>query len=464
MEFDPREVDLQYKPFPDLKGWDKLMVDQKRVERYSKELEELKEISRESLKKAQNVVKRVAAIETGSIEGLYETDRGFTFTVALQAASWEALFSSREESVTNLINDQIQAYDFILDFATQQSPISVAWIRQLHGVICSSQEKYKVLTPLGWQNHILPKGEYKVLPNHVVNRNDEVHAYCPVEMVPSEMQRFCKTIGSEEFLKLHPMIQAAYAHYILVYIHPFADGNGRVARALASVFTYRKYTVPILIFADERNNYFKSLNESDSENYQTFVNFVSEKAIDAILILKDSIRNIDKEEIESLLEKVDNLYITSGGYSQEDIDKFGISFVREIVNEWKKKVEAFDNNKHISFQLSYMRPPSSYAKKGYRELMNKGNSGFRVLINTVEPASAQAAKLFKLIVPKDCGENDDIVLIDTKTHEHVLEVRPKELEDGISSQALLRIRLFIDREFPEMLNEVLEIAKRKVTN
>src|SRR5439155_9702338 len=37
----------------------------------------------------------------------------------------------------------------------------------------------------------------------------------------------------------HPAIQAAWAHVALAAIHPFADGNGRAARVLASLAMYR---------------------------------------------------------------------------------------------------------------------------------------------------------------------------------------------------------------------------------
>ena len=45
----------------------------------------------------------------------------------------------------------------------------------------------------------------------------------------------------------HPAVQAAYAHYALTAIHPFADGNGRLARTVASVFLMRSAGVPLFL-------------------------------------------------------------------------------------------------------------------------------------------------------------------------------------------------------------------------
>jgi Fic family protein len=53
------------------------------------------------------------------------------------------------------------------------------------------------------------------------------------------MARLVAELGSERFIKAHPIAQASYTHYCLAAIHPFADGNGRVARAVASTYLYR---------------------------------------------------------------------------------------------------------------------------------------------------------------------------------------------------------------------------------
>jgi fido (protein-threonine AMPylation protein) len=88
----------------------------------------------------------------------------------------------------------------------------------------------------------------------------EQHAYAPVDQVAPEMQRLMETLKSPEFGRAHPVIQASWAHYAFVAIHPFADGNGRVARALASAYLYRPNSVPFLMSADQRTPYFDALS------------------------------------------------------------------------------------------------------------------------------------------------------------------------------------------------------------
>lgn len=58
--------------------------------------------------------------------------------------------------------------------------------------------------------------------------------------------------GLSAFASSHPVVQAAYVHHALAAVHPFAEGNGRVARALASVFLYRGVDVPLVVFSDQQ--------------------------------------------------------------------------------------------------------------------------------------------------------------------------------------------------------------------
>jgi hypothetical protein len=58
------------------------------------------------------------------------------------------------------------------------------------------------------------------------------------------MDEYVRFITSERLRNLHPVIQALIAHFFLVTIHPFGDGNGRVSRLLtAAILLQRGYNV-----------------------------------------------------------------------------------------------------------------------------------------------------------------------------------------------------------------------------
>jgi Fic family protein len=56
--------------------------------------------------------------------------------------------------------------------------------------------------------------------------------------IPFLIEDFFTWLNSEETKELHPIFKAAITHYYLVYIHPFVEGNGRVARAFATLVLY----------------------------------------------------------------------------------------------------------------------------------------------------------------------------------------------------------------------------------
>ncbi len=68
-------------------------ADTVRWDRYNAALQKGPDRFYRALKRAREVVKRAAALDTGAIEGLYEVDRGFTFTVAFETAAWEVKFA-----------------------------------------------------------------------------------------------------------------------------------------------------------------------------------------------------------------------------------------------------------------------------------------------------------------------------------------------------------------------------------
>ena len=345
---DIKKADAQYKSFPSFEEWAKCLVDNDRWGRYTSLITKRADVSEQLLMRARDVVKRATAIDTGAIEGLYDVDRGFTFTVATEAAMWQVALDKKGEQAKALIHSQLDALDYVMDFATKRQPITEAWIRSLHAAMCKSQETYKVMTEIGPQTQPLPKGEYKHLPNHVMLKDGTMHAYAPADLTPAEMHRFVEAIEGESFRTAHPALQASYAHYAFVCIHPFADGNGRVARALACVFTYRSASIPVMILAENRKQYLDSLHASDDGDHQSFVDFVTQRCFDAILMVNESIRTALVPHPSEFLEPIKNLYVTRGGFTHEQVDEMGKMLFKVFDDELKKGVEKYQipNSKH----------------------------------------------------------------------------------------------------------------------
>lgn len=72
-------------------------------------------------------------------------------------------------------------------------------------------------------------GRYKTVPNHVLQIDGSIHFYTDPIHVPDEMEALCQWV-EKQIHRQHPVVVAAIAHYNMVRIHSFDDGNGIGAR------------------------------------------------------------------------------------------------------------------------------------------------------------------------------------------------------------------------------------------
>jgi Fic family protein len=458
-EMNVHRLDAAYKPFPTFEEWaSKISVDTVRWDRYNASVRERSQGHPEALARARQIATRAAAIDTGAIENLYEADRGFTYTVAFQTAAWESEIAARGEQVRPLFEAQLQGYEFVLSLATGAEPISEAAIRELHVQMCAAQDTYRVMTAVGPQEQPLPKGQYKSLPNHVKTRTGESHSYAPVDVTPEEVYRLISEVRSELFLAAHPIIQASYAHYCFVVIHPFADGNGRVARALASAFTYRAISMPILILAEQKASYLDALEAADFGSYQSFVRFMTARSLDTIELVDESLKVEWPADPSAALESFADVYQTRGGYTQDEVDITGIRLSEQVVSELKSRVP-----KNLASKLSMTinpinggLPPSSSLRA---TVSGKGN--FMVRLSSAPPAATDKDSQFLLWVPKNADQNDD-VQIRQLNGDAIFTARMDEITPTITGVTKIRLTMFVDRVFVGMLTELKALAEQRL--
>jgi hypothetical protein len=72
----------------------------------------------------------------------------------------------------------------------------------------------------------------------------------------------------------HPLLVAAWLHHAFTQIHPFQDGNGRVARALLTWHLVREGYLSIVVSRDDRPSYIEALESADRGNLETFVDLL----------------------------------------------------------------------------------------------------------------------------------------------------------------------------------------------
>lgn len=107
------------------------------------------------------------------------------------------------------------------------------------------------------------------------------------DKVPNLMKEFINKLNTKAE-GLHPVELAAWAHFQLVNIHPFIDGNGRCARLLCNLILLKSGYAVIIIPPILRADYIEALKQVQiKHNTKAFTNFISEMVLES---MKDYLR------------------------------------------------------------------------------------------------------------------------------------------------------------------------------
>ena len=105
-----------------------------------------------------------------------------------------------------------------------------------------------------------------------MQKDGSVHEYCPPEQVASEMDRLIQLHHLHKAQQIPPEIESAWLHHRFTQIHPFQDGNGRVARCLASLVFIQSGWFPLVLTRDDRAVYIEASEAADRGNLSSLVN------------------------------------------------------------------------------------------------------------------------------------------------------------------------------------------------
>lgn len=193
-----------------------------------------------------------------------------------------------EEDITSSpkpINDYLEArnhakaYDYIIEHITEDLQVTECTILQIHKIILSGIDDMNA----GFYRSVRVRisGSQTVLPN-------------PLK-VPALMQEF-----SDWLIQKHtnPLLTAIEAHYKLVSIHPFIDGNGRTARLLMNMLLLCNGYAPIIIRPIDRKRYLSAIEarqvSGNESGYIKFMLTALNRSLKTIIDMLD----IDKADIE----------------------------------------------------------------------------------------------------------------------------------------------------------------------
>ncbi|XP_070565555.1 protein adenylyltransferase FICD-like [Ptychodera flava] len=121
-------------------------------------------------------------------------------------------------------------------------------------------------------------------------RNTQVfvgsHVPPPPDQLEELLGEFITWLNSEDVQALHPIEFSALAHYKLVFIHPFFDGNGRTSRLLMNLILMQAGYPPVTIKHQDRHAYYEYLETANKGDVRPFIRFIArctERTLDEYL-------------------------------------------------------------------------------------------------------------------------------------------------------------------------------------
>lgn len=144
-------------------------------------------------------------------------------------------------------------------------PLTQNFIRTLHKTLL--REDYTVYRNLpGGEttSYVIHAGQYKTRPNSVITRYGDRFEYASPQETSALMSDLVDWYNDAERTgKLTPVELAAIFHYRYIRIHPFEDGNGRIARLMVNYILARHGYPMIVVRSRKKNEYLEALHKTD---------------------------------------------------------------------------------------------------------------------------------------------------------------------------------------------------------
>lgn len=163
------------------------------------------------------------------------------------------------------MRDHNVCLNMVVSKADGNEPLTETFIRQVHQVmLCEDYKVYRRLPGVETTSYTVHAGRYKTRPNSVITPTGEWFEYASPEETPALMADLVQWYNDAVAEgKLTPIQLAALFHYRYICIHPFEDGNGRIARLMVN-FILRRHKWPMMVIRSKNKKaYLNALALSD---------------------------------------------------------------------------------------------------------------------------------------------------------------------------------------------------------
>ncbi len=313
-------------------------------------------------------LKRQHAIETGIVEKLYDLSEGITQTL-IKEGFVETYISHNDTNIPpkklmQYLHDHFEAMNFIFDLVKSNRPLTVGFIKELHDLVTQHQDYAEAIDTSGKVVQVkLLKGQFKIHENNPKREDGQVFIYCPPIHVESEMDKLISIYEGQSAKELNSIILSAWVHHAFTQIHPFQDGNGRIARLLASLILIKKDLLPFTVTRKAKPTYIKSLESADSAEPQELVSFFStaqKQSIEDALNFKTERTSNSLEDLAGIFnEKADKAISIQKEQREKELTAHRnqvFDFMYDILGDVEKKLEKLIPNNKVKTGVSSVKP------------------------------------------------------------------------------------------------------------
>ena len=226
----------------------------------------------------------------------------------------EGITSSRRTMMEQMMNLDLKvAYDYGREWIRRHEPITADWL-----ILLTS----KVMARTGSEYHSIggdfsaAKGELRKLN---VTAGTGGRSYMAFQKVPSRLIAFCeelnlrrKAIDTADVAAVYEM--SFWAHYELVTIHPWADGNGRTCRLLMNLLQWEFGVLPTKVLKEDKAEYIQALIDArEQENIGIFLDCMTRLHCQHL-----------QTDIDQFMQSVASDMVNKKILKQEMVDKWSI--------------------------------------------------------------------------------------------------------------------------------------------
>jgi Fic family protein len=233
-----------------------------------------------------------------------------------------------------------EAIDLVLDVIKNHEDLTEHFIRQMHVVLLKEPYMSDAVTSDGKPTKKrIEIGKYKTLPNHVKTVTGEIFYFASPEETPAKMHDLMNWYHEKKQREeTNPILLAAEFHYRFVRIHPFDDGNGRMARMLMNFILMQYGYPPVIIKTEDKQNYIRALEQADTVAITPFIEYIALNLNYSLDIMIAGARGEDIEEPDDLDKKMQLLEQEINNTSKKVADPRTPKIIKHLLQNSIRKI------------------------------------------------------------------------------------------------------------------------------